>query len=160
MDGGSEKTFITRRLQQTLKFPVSTHHTQITGLGGTIVGNSSSQCSFIIKSKNSNLILNMNAIVVSKFTSFLPSRYVKNECIPQFEELQLTDPKFYKPAPIDIIIGSDFLPYINLKSVRSIMEHGLEARESQLGWYLSGPLLNIQILAFTTCAADSQDVLL
>ena len=113
LDGGSEKTFITRRLQQTLKLPVSTHHTQITGLGGTIVGNSSSQCfMLIIKSKNSNFILNMNAIVVSKLTSFLPSRYVKNECIPQFKELQLADPEFYKPAPIDIIIGSDFLPYI------------------------------------------------
>ena len=76
----------------------------------------------------------MNAIVVSKLTSFLPSRNIKNACIPQFKELQLADPEFYKPAPIDIIIGSDILPYINLNAVRFIMEHGLEARESQLGW--------------------------
>lgn len=160
LDGGSEKSFITKRMQQNLGLPTSSYHTQISGLGGTIVGNSSAQCSVTLKSTHTNFKIKINAVVVTKLTHFLPSKQIKFESLPDFKLLKLSDPTFYKPSPIDMIIGSDFLPHINLTGIRSIIENGLEARESHFGWYLSGPLPVTEINTFTTSVTESNDIAL
>ena len=49
------------------------------------------------------------------------------EHLPDFQHLELSDPYYYKSSPIDMIIGSDYLPFINLKGVLSITENALEA---------------------------------
>ena len=60
LDGESERSFITKRIQQMLSLPVSTYRTQISGLGGTIVGNSNLQCLVNIKSNYSAFKLQIN----------------------------------------------------------------------------------------------------
>ena len=55
-----------------LSLPVSTYRTQISGLGGTIVGNSNLQCLVNIKLNYSAFKLQMNTIVISKLVHFLP----------------------------------------------------------------------------------------
>ena len=50
-----------------------------------------------------------------------------------FQHLELSDANYYKPSPIDMIIGSDYSPLKNLKCVLSITENGLEAREAYFG---------------------------
>ena len=51
------------------------------------------------------------------------------------EALDLADPYFYKPGPIDLIIGSDYLPFINLSAIESNIENTIEARESHFRCY-------------------------
>ena len=67
----------------------------------------------------------MNTIVVPKH--FLPSKKINMEHLPNFQHLEISDPCYYKPSPIDMIIGSDYLPPRNLKGVLSITENGVEA---------------------------------
>lgn len=159
LDAGSEKSFVSRKMQQTLSLPIDKHQTQISGLGGTIVGNSSGRCFVKLKSRSSIFSIKVKAIVVSKLSHFLPSKRVRIENLPDLQKLNLADPNFFKPAPIDIIIGSDYLPSINLKGVTKISS-GLEARESHFGWYLSGPLPTSDVQSFSTRVVDSNDVAL
>lgn len=133
------------------------HHTQISGLGGTIVGNSSGRCTVNLKSRDSTFKIRLNAIVVSKLSHLLPSRKVRVENLPDFSNIKLADPNFFKPASIEMIIGSDYLPFVNLKGVLSYRESGLEARESQFGWYLSGPLPTAEVNTFSTIVHESAD---
>lgn len=160
LDAGSEKSFISKRVQQNLAIPVDNHHSQISGLGGTIVGNSSGRCFVNLRSIGSNFSITIKAIVVSKLSHFLPSKRVKITNLHDIQKLNLADPHFFKPAPIDMIIGSDYLPLINLNGVLSNIAHGLEARESRFGWYLSGPLPTNEIQTFSTIVSDSDDLAL
>ena len=59
-----------------------------------------------------------------------------------------------------MIIGSDYLPLINLKVVLSITENGLEARESHFGWYLSRPLTEMAVNDYTASISESKDIAL
>lgn len=74
LDGGSEKSFVSKRIQQMLALPIINHHSQISGLGGTIVGNSKGKCFVNIRSKKSEFKIKIEAIVVSKLAHFLPSK--------------------------------------------------------------------------------------
>lgn len=160
LDAGSEKSFITKRIQQTLSIPVNNCHSQISGLGGTIVGNSTSKCCINLKSRISPFKIKIKAIVVSKLAHFLPSKRAKIENLPDVKNLKLADPNFFKPAPIDMIICSDYLPFINLNGIRSNIGKGLEARESHFGWYVSGPMPANEINIFSTMVSASDDVAL
>ena len=63
----------------------------------------------------------MNTIVVPKLAHFLPAKKINMEHLPNFQHLELSDPYYYKPSPIDMIIGSDYLPLINLKGVLCVV---------------------------------------
>ncbi|XP_075163067.1 uncharacterized protein LOC142235692 [Haematobia irritans] len=160
LDAGSEKSFITKRIQQGLSLPTDCHHTQISGLGGTVVGNSSHQCLVDLTSTDAKFKIRIRAIVVSKLSHFLPSRRIRIESLPDLKNIKLADPNFFRPAAIDMIIGSAFLPLINLEGVLSYRENGLEARESHFGWYLSGPLPTTTINTFSTLVTESANAAL
>ncbi|XP_075150744.1 uncharacterized protein LOC142224849 [Haematobia irritans] len=160
LDAGSEKSFVTKRIQQLLSLPTDCHHIQISGLGGTVVGNSSQQCCINVESTNSSFRIRIRAIVVHKLSHFLPSRKIRVENLPDLKNIKLADPNFFTPAAIDMIIGSDYLPLINLNGVLSYRENGFEARESHFGWYLSGPLPSNTINTFSTVVKESADTAL
>lgn len=159
LDGGSERSFISKRMQQQLGLPIERHNTQISGLGGTIVGNSQGKCNVKIKSRNSNFSLTINAIIVLKLAHFLPSKRVNVHKIGEIADLNLADPYFYKPSPIDMIIGSDYLPLINMERVRLDIAKGIEARESRFGWYLSSPMPAGDVSTFATIVHDCDNTM-
>ncbi|XP_073844146.1 uncharacterized protein [Musca autumnalis] len=80
--------------------------------------------------------------------------------LPPCDIQPFEDPHFFKPSSIDMIIGSDFLPIINLNGVRANIIYGLEARESQFGWYLSGPLPVAEVCTFSTSITVEEDIAL
>ena len=84
----------------------------------------------------------MNTIVVPKLVHFLPSKKINME--PNFQHLELSDPYYYKPSPIDMIIGSDYLPLRCSFDYRKLPK----ARESHFGWDLSGPFTEVAINAY------------
>ncbi|XP_075167743.1 uncharacterized protein LOC142239882 [Haematobia irritans] len=155
LDGGSERSFISKRLQQQLQLPVLRHISQISGLGGTIVGNSNGTCCVEIQSRNTKFSMKINAIVVPKLASFLPAKRVNIGHLEYLSNFDLADPFFYKPSPIDMIIGSDYLPQINMKGIHLDSAQGLEVRESKFGWYLSGPMPVSEINSFSLSVVDS-----
>lgn len=96
--------------------------------------------------------------MVSKLAHFIPSKNIMVEKLPELTNLNLADPYFYNLSPIDMIIGSYYLPVINMTGVLSNIGSGLEARESQFGWYLLEPMISIN--TFTTCISSPDNQLL
>ncbi|XP_075157751.1 uncharacterized protein LOC142231017 [Haematobia irritans] len=154
LDGGSERSFITKRIQQQLKLPIRRQNNQISGLGGTVVGNSNGTCYVEVQSRNTNFSMKINMIIVPKLAHLLPAKQVKVQDIGDLSNFELADPYFYKPSPIDVIIGSDYLPQINMEGIRLDIAQGLEVRESKFGWYLSGPMPISEINSFSTLVCD------
>ncbi|XP_059217585.1 uncharacterized protein LOC131994736 [Stomoxys calcitrans] len=160
LDTGSEKSFIAKRIQQKLMIPLEKHNSQISGLGGTIVSSCKGKCLLTLKSTYSDFRIQVKALVVSSLAHFLPSRPIRSTLIQQVQHLSLADPFFYKQAPIEMIIGSDYLPFINKTGMTVQIGNGIEARESQFGWYLSGPTESEYIKTFSTLATASDNAAL
>ena len=157
LDSGAEKSFLTTRIQQKLGIPLEKHPRQISGFGGTIVGISKGKCVVTVKSRVSDFKLKILTVVTPKIANFLPSHPIELQNYAEIQNLTLADPYFYQPAVIDMIIGSDFLPFINLEGVRKNISGDLEARESHFGWYLSGPVNTSEINAFSTTVSASEN---
>ncbi|XP_075168002.1 uncharacterized protein LOC142240188 [Haematobia irritans] len=155
LDAGSERSFVSKRIQQKLSIPIEAHNAQISGLGGTVVSSCKGKCVLTLKAPKSDFTIVVKALVVSSLAHFLPSRPIRTTLLKQVRNLDLADPFFHKPAPIDMIIGSDYLPFINRTGTILQIGGGLEARESQFGWYLSGPADSENINTFSTMVSVS-----
>lgn len=114
LDAGSEKSFISTRIQQNLSLPLEAHSSRISGLGGTVVGSSKGRCSVTLRSRGSDFRINIIAIVVPKLSHFLPSRHIQIQDLEEIRRLNLADPYFFKPAAIDMIIGRSKTKYLKL----------------------------------------------
>ena len=157
LDAGAEKSFISSRIQQKLQLPIEKHHAQISGIGGTVVSKSKGRCNVLLGSKHSNFKIHITAIIVPKLSHLLPSRLVKLQNIEEIKNLELADPNFHKPGPIDMIIGSDFLPLINREGMK-VLEGCLEARSSNFGWYISGPAPTDSVQTFSTTVSENTEI--
>ncbi|XP_075163307.1 uncharacterized protein LOC142235939 [Haematobia irritans] len=157
LDSGSERSFITTRIQQKLRIPLYNHNSQVSGLGGTVVSSSKGKCRLKLQSRYSNFHIGIEAVVVSRIAHLLPSRPIKTKLLEEVKTMNLADPLFYKPAVIDMIIGSDYLPLINKEGVKMKIGNGIEARESEFGWYLSGPAESDTIKTFSTVLITAEN---
>ena len=52
-------------------------------------------------------VIPVEAFVLEKVTRELPSAPLDPKALRRLGRLKLADPKFYKPGPIDILIGND-----------------------------------------------------
>ncbi|GBP95433.1 hypothetical protein EVAR_68848_1 [Eumeta japonica] len=150
IDQGSEKTFISKNLQQQLMLPTESKTFQIHGIGGQIVAQSNAVCHLTLYSKSHSRYIEVQAIVVPKITRMLPSCVISKSDIPltELKTLQLADPDFYKPGHVDLLIGSNILPQILLDGVRTV-SLSLMAQFTIFGWIISGPIQNISTASFS-----------
>lgn len=141
LDQGSEKTFISNRLQQRLLIAKETKRYQIRGIGGQVVASSSSVCTFTLFSKHFDQFIKVNAIVVPKITRLLPSFFVHNNItsFSELKEMDLADPNFHSPGHIDLLLGSDILPSLLVDGVKKVC-NSLVAQATIFGWVISGPV--------------------
>ena len=117
LDGGAEKSFISTRLGQKLRLSID-----------------HGRCERQLQSRNSSFI-----ITPSLYQIFLICCVrIKIQKLENTRKLMLTDIYFYKSGTIDMIIGSDVLPFINCEGMQTF-EGCLEARVSHFGCYISGP---------------------
>ncbi|XP_075156125.1 uncharacterized protein LOC142229448 [Haematobia irritans] len=147
---------VSKRIQQRLAIPMDTHNAQITGLGGTVVSSCKGKCILTVKAPKSDFKIIIKALVVSSLAHLLPSRPIKTTLLNEVKGLNLADPLFHMPAPIDMIIGSDYLPFINKTGTLLQIGGGLEAQESQFSWYLSGPADSAKVNEFSTIVSASE----
>ncbi|XP_017464592.1 PREDICTED: uncharacterized protein LOC108357996 [Rhagoletis zephyria] len=150
IDQGSQKSFVSEKAQRRLQLPTYRENFSITGMGGTIVENANRVCQLTLFSKRCNISINTKAIVLQKLTSFLPSFQLHKPNLSEIKDLDLADPYFYTPGPIDLVIGSDLIPQILLQGVKHQVFGSLLAQNTIFGWYLSGPLKSIECTSFDT----------
>lgn len=156
VDQGSQKSFITSRIQKLLGLPTEKTNYQILGMGGRIVQNSNKICSITICSRDLTTQIITQAIILPQLTHFLPSSKVVIENLEQFSSLALADPNYCSPGRIDMVIGSDILPQILLQGLETNVAGGLIAQNTIFGWILSGPITE-QISTFATHIIETPD---
>ncbi|XP_044005614.1 uncharacterized protein LOC122850549 [Aphidius gifuensis] len=88
----------------------------------------------------------MKALVMPKLIGLLPSVAIPKQLRDSWahiKHLQLADPEFYVPAPIDAIFGADVYSTVLKDGVKKGPEGQPTAQSTELGWVLSGNTLNL-----------------
>ncbi|XP_073814300.1 uncharacterized protein [Musca autumnalis] len=122
----------------------------ISGLGGTILENASKICLLTLKSKKSDFKIRTNAIVISNLNHLMPTAPTAIHDFSYLKNLDLADPSFFNPAPIDLLIGSDILPTIIKPGLHKQICGDLMAQDTELGWIISGKPTPNCVLSFAS----------
>ncbi|XP_046491845.1 uncharacterized protein [Neodiprion pinetum] len=118
LDQGSKSSFVTESLAQQLR--LRRHQATI-----PIIGVRAHQSA-------------VEALVLPRLTSYLPSFRLLVEDWPHLRGLNLVDPSFAHPSQIDVILGADIDSNIIGQGVRKGAPGTPIAQETQFGWVLSG----------------------
>ncbi|XP_044756895.1 uncharacterized protein LOC123315310 [Coccinella septempunctata] len=73
--------------------------------------------------------------VIGKVTNNMPSTHLYTKI--NWDNIQLADPLFHVPGPIDVLLGIDYFPKY-MKSGFKATEDGLVAQNTHSGWIISG----------------------
>ena len=136
LDSGSQASFITETAHQLLQFPKQSLNLLVNGIGGNSTSLSRAFSDFMILPKQFDPS-NVNGFILPKLTQKLPSRKVQNFNWSKLKNMQLADPYFSEPAPVDLILGADVLEELLLSS-KIKLGTGLPLTETKLGWVVTG----------------------
>jgi hypothetical protein len=85
----------------------------------------------------------ISCLVLSKITRHIPEYSLKNLNINIPEDIQLADPNFYKPFPIDLLLGAGlFWKLLGSGKISSAGQPHLI--ETSLGWLVSGEISKLK----------------
>lgn len=143
LDQGSEVSFISEKIVQLLQLPKTKANLQIMGINSNSLGSSRNTAQFTIRSNAMhNNLINMSAYVLPKVSNMLPSSTIctSPQTWSHLHGLVLADPEFYKPKPIELLIGADLYGSILLNDVRNGIKNTPTAQKTIWGYILSGPV--------------------
>lgn len=117
LDSGSQANYITQSLAHRLGLDISNNAPSVFGLGseltpvlGTV------QCT--VRSENDQgKELSFEAIVIGRICQDLPSIKVETDFLDKLGFIQLADPTFHFPGPIDLLLGSELWNEIFLQGM-------------------------------------------
>lgn len=137
VDQGSQGSFISEAAAQLLNLDRTPITGKISGISNTSVVTTKSMVTLTVHSTKDNAsTFQVNAYVLKKLTSLLPSREFPQDTWPSSMQLDLADPNFHKPGSIDVLFGADVHAYIILEGLHK--RDSLIALNSSLGWLISG----------------------
>ncbi|XP_050666789.1 uncharacterized protein LOC126966680 [Leptidea sinapis] len=141
IDQGSQASFLSELAAQLLKLKRRQVRGTITGVGSTQTQVSSIVHIQIFSTFDSNFCMPTEAYVMSKqITTRLPSKSLIKNNWPHILGLQLADPTYDKPGPIDLLLGVK--EYANL--IKQDIIRGPPgtpcAQKTKLGWILFGQI--------------------
>lgn len=139
IDSASKRTFLTEKVKKRLNLKSKSANFEICGLGGTVVANSNKLCDITICDENIDFKHHIQAVIVSNLTSLMPSFTISNPDLTEISDIKLADPTFLVSSQIDMLLGSDVIPYIILDGTRKNILGNMVAQNSIYGWYIYGP---------------------
>ncbi|XP_058797106.1 uncharacterized protein LOC131667606 [Phymastichus coffea] len=114
--------------------------TSVIGVGGCKAGTVKSATCFTLQSQvDVNFKLEVNAFVLPRLTSALPSRSLVQFNLHQFKRLRLADPQFHISDRVDLMIGADLYGQLLLSGVKNFTNTLVVAQNTALGCVVSGP---------------------
>lgn len=153
IDEGSQGTFMTERAAQLLQLKRERVSATVDGFGDKSVTQTTTMLKLEVKSiHDTDFYAQMNVLVTKKITKILPSVEVPIEQYTHLKNIQLADPEYYKPAPIDMSIGSDHWTQFALEGLIKAGPEKPYAHQSELGWIVLGKssLRSASILSMVT----------
>jgi len=163
LDPGSEANFVTENFVDRLQIPRLNSCVTVTGIGGSSGEPARGISNFRIRSKFGQFSLPVRALLMKKLTGQLP-RMKCQESFPHLQGLQLSDPLFYSPAPVDILLGAEAVSQIILPGLRRGPPGTPIAQNSTFDWFLTGgapmadpvPTTYSVTVCHSTCTADDR----
>ncbi|XP_046628209.1 uncharacterized protein LOC124309036 [Neodiprion virginianus] len=139
LDQGSESSFVTESLAQQLRLRRHQATIPIIGVGAHQSAVTRGIATLQLQSRaHTSFSCQVEALVLPRLTSYLPSFRLLLEDWPHLRGLNLADPSFAHPSQIDVILGADIYSNIISQGVRRGAPGTPIAQETQFGWVLSG----------------------
>lgn len=142
LDCGSQLSFITQDLKNKLciENAEDVKSVCVTGING-ISFNALQRCDIKVHSCSNAFNILVNAYIINKITSSLPSQEVDVSSIRLPKNIALADASYHIPAKIDILLGADIFWDI-LCNEQIKLGHNLPIlQNSMFGWIISGPVM-------------------
>ncbi|XP_049886991.1 uncharacterized protein LOC126381569 [Pectinophora gossypiella] len=141
LDCGSQSSFITKSLKNKLSLNSNpTDPIKVIGIGNNCTNNIVENCTAKVQSLNSPFNVTMSYFVLKEITSNLPKMPIDLQMLNLPKDLQLADPKFYQPAPVEMLIGADLFWDILGNEQQNLGPNYPKLHNSKFGWLISGPV--------------------
>lgn len=139
LDSGSQTSFITEYCRKRLGLSRQKCCIAVQAVAGMPVPSIKAKTILIIRPvRQETPQFTVDAFVLPQITGLIPSeRMVKTEW-PHIDRLDLADPRYNEPAPIDILLGAEVFPYVIRGNRREGTDCEPVAIETVFGWVLMG----------------------
>ncbi|KAL7307639.1 hypothetical protein TKK_0000326 [Trichogramma kaykai] len=140
IDPAAEGSFVTEKVAQALSLSRTATPLAVNGLGGQTAVKAKSSVLLSLQSCTSpKLSIHVLAAVLTKLTSVLPKQPINGSQWSHLQELELADPAYETPAPIDCLIGAEMWPDIIRAGLRRGPSGSPAAYKTVFGWVITGP---------------------
>lgn len=140
IDSGSEISFISSSLAQTLqlkRIPVDLH---INGLQGVQLNSPKFVTAFSFTSARSiSPTYNLAAYILQSITSYKPKRFIP-ALHTELHNITLADPEPDKLIRIELLLGADVIGQFMKEGLIRLSNSRVTAQATTLGWILQGPV--------------------
>ncbi|KAL4131322.1 hypothetical protein QTP88_008654 [Uroleucon formosanum] len=163
LDSGSQVSAITTECAKRLGLTRFKTQTEVVGLAQQRVKpiKSSTSYDFVPLTTDESTFTATNVTILNKITTLMPNKKLPNSVRKRYGHLQLADPDFDTPGPIDMLIGGDLYPLVLCTRSEVIHSPGLpSALNTQLEWVVIGVLKDsvtlsaVSLVSNTTPAID------
>ncbi|XP_061721887.1 uncharacterized protein LOC133528515 [Cydia pomonella] len=145
LDNGSESSFITESLKAKLSLkPRSIESLNVIGMGDTpskhvIKGT----CDVQLNSTKNKFSAILSCYVMDELTGRIPKAPVDITSFNLPQNIELADPMFHQPGPIDVVIGADLFWDIIGHEEISLGPNNPKLRSSKFGWIVCGRINSV-----------------
>ena len=129
-------SFVTESCVQRLGLKRKKHSVTIHGIGGNVCSKSSGYVTLPLDSHVRGFAV--DCVILPQLTRTLPSDFVPVAKLQTLNNVNLADPQFNVPGPIDVILGMDVYHDVVLNN--KIRDRTLVALETIFGWVVSGSI--------------------
>jgi len=137
LDCGSQVNFISKKLLTKLGLRPRSTSVSISGING-VTTTSTQTAQLKLQSRISSYSVRLECIVTDQVTGNLPAFTLAQNSFDIPRNLELADPRFYKSAEIDILLGAEvFWDLLCVGQVQSSSKHPT-LQKTRLGWILAG----------------------
>ncbi|KAI4475931.1 hypothetical protein M0802_014976 [Mischocyttarus mexicanus] len=141
LDQGSEVSFVSETIANLLGLQRRRVDVSLTGVGACPAGKAKSATRLVMRSlRDPGFQFETNALILSRMSSQLPNRQIREVNSDWLAGLALADVHFTVPDSVDIILGADVYGRLLRSGVRNFPDTCLVAQDTALGWIISGPV--------------------
>lgn len=115
IDPGSQADFVTEECVRRLGLQRKSCSVGVGGIAGVSVGRTRVMVDIRLTSRHEEVAVYVQLLIMQKLTDLLPTVRCQHQHWKHIEGLQLADPQWYNPAPVDIIVGNKNYPAIKLE---------------------------------------------
>ncbi|XP_011883971.1 PREDICTED: uncharacterized protein LOC105571109 [Vollenhovia emeryi] len=158
LDQGSEMTFITERLAQSLRLKRVRMPTSISAVGGVTVGTCRHAAQITISPRSASAPgFSTTALILKSLTAYSPQRVLGESVLGHMGSLSWADRDPLSADPIDLLIGADLYGEIILDGIRKSTGGRPIVQNTVFGWVISGPTSRSEILSHASFVNSGDD---